>query len=385
MRKFSTRAIRAGIHRTSEREHSEAIFPTSSFVFDSAQHAADVFSGKQAGNLYSRFTNPTVQTFEERLASLEGAQKCVATASGMAAILTTCMSLLNAGDHVVVSRNVFGSIVVLFEQHLARFGLEVDFVDLIDMTSWESAIKPNTKMLFLESPSNPLAQIGDIAALADLAHRHNSLLVVDNVFCTPALQTPLALGADVVVHSATKYLDGQGRGIGGAVLGANDLMDKVFSFVRTAGPSMSPFNAWIFSKGLETLNLRMKAHSDNALALATWLAAQDLVQVVNYPGLASHPQHKLALKQQSGFGGILSFEVKGGRQVAWQLMDHAKLASITANVGDTKTILTHPASTTHGRLSDEQRQQAGISDGLIRVSVGLEDIEDIQQDFAQSL
>lgn len=382
--KFSTRAIRAGTHRTNEREHSEAIFPTSSFVFDSAQHAADVFSGEQKGNLYSRFTNPTVQAFEERLASLEGAQRCVATASGMASILTTCMSLLNAGDHVVVSRNVFGSIVVLFEQHLSRFGLEVDFVDLIDITSWEAAIKPNTKMLFLESPSNPLTQIGDITALADLAHNHNSLLVVDNVFCTPALQTPLALGADVVVHSATKYLDGQGRGIGGAVLGSNELMDKVFSFMRTAGPSMSPFNAWIFSKGLETLKIRMQAHCDNALILATWLEKQDSVQVVNYPGLSSHPQHQLALKQQSGFGGILSFEIEGGKAAAWRLMDNAKLACITANVGDTKTILTHPASTTHSRLSLEQKQQAGISDGLVRVSVGLEDIDDIKQDFAQS-
>ncbi len=384
-REFSTRAIRAGINRTNEHEHSEAIFPTSSFVFDSAQHAADVFSGKTDGNLYSRFTNPTVKTFEQRLASLEGADRCVATASGMAAILTTCMSLLNAGEHIIVSRNVFGSIIVLFEQHLARFGLEVDFADLTDIKSWQSAIRPNTKMLFLESPSNPLAQIGDIRALADLAHNNDSLLVVDNVFCTPALQTPLALGADVVVHSATKYLDGQGRGVGGAVLGSFELMDKVFNFIRAAGPSMSPFNAWIFLKGLETLNLRMQAHCANALELANWLEQQHLVQAVYYPGLVSHPQHELARKQQSGFGGILSFEVKGGKQTAWKLMDNAKLASITANVGDTKTILTHPASTTHARLTLKQKQQAKISDGLIRVSVGLEDIEDIKRDFAQSL
>jgi len=381
---FATKAIRTGHNRTNEQEHSEAIFPTSSFVFESAKDAAQVFAGDKPGNLYSRFTNPTVKAFEERLATLEGAERCVATASGMAAVLTTCMGLLNAGDHIVVSRNVFGSIIILFEQHLARFGLEIDFVDLADMNSWQAAIKPNTKMLFLESPSNPLTQIGDIRTLADLAHANNSLLVVDNVFCTPALQQPLAMGADVVVHSATKYLDGQGRAIGGAVLGSNKLMEKVFGFVRTAGPSMGPFNAWIFLKGLETLSLRMQAHSANALELAAWLEQQTVVQQVNYPGLVSHPQHELARQQQNDFGGILSFEIDGGQEAAWKFIDSSRLASITANIGDTKTIVTHPASTTHGRLTPEQKQEAGILAGLVRVSVGLEDIEDIKQDFSRS-
>jgi len=383
--KFATKAIRTGHKPSSELEHAEPIFPTSSFVFNSAAEAAEVFAGEKAGNIYSRFTNPTVTAFEERLAALEGAERCVATASGMAAILTTCMSLLNSGEHIVVSRNVFGSIIILFEQHLARFGLEVDFVDLTDMNAWQNAIKPNTRMLFLESPSNPLTQIADLKALADLAHANDSLLVVDNVYCTPALQKPLSLGADIVVHSATKYLDGQGRAIGGAVLGSNKLMEKVFAFIRTAGPSMSPFNAWIFLKGLETLQLRMQAHSVNATALALWLDKQPNVTKVNYPGLTSHPEHELAKRQQTDFGGILSFTVKGGKTAAWNVMDQAQFLSITANIGDTKTILTHPATTTHGRLTDEQKHEANITDSLIRVSVGLEDIEDIKQDLTRGL
>jgi len=383
---FDTRAVRAGQHRTNEGEHSEPIFPTSSYVFASAAAAAARFSGETPGNIYSRFTNPTVHSFEERLATLEGGEKCVATASGMAAILSTCMALLKNGDHIVASRNIFGPTVLLFNNYLGRFGVETSYVSLTDYAAWEKAIKPNTKLLYLETPSNPLTEIADIARLAKLAHAKGCLLVVDNCFCTPALQRPLALGADIVIHSATKYLDGQGRCIGGAVVGNAELVGKeVYGFMRTAGPSLSPFNAWVFLKGLETLNLRMKAHSASAQALAEWLEKQPRVQRVYFPGLASHPQHLLAKQQQTGFGGIVSFELKGGKEAAWRLVDSTRLISITANLGDTKSTITHPATTTHGRLTPEQRADAGISDGLIRISVGLEDVEDLKRDLERGL
>ena len=382
---FDTLAVRAGIARTNEGEHSEAIFPTSSFVFDSAAHAAARFSGEEPGNIYSRFTNPTVRTFEERLAAMEGGERCVATSSGMAAILATCMGLLRAGDHIVSSRAVFGTTVVLFNNFMAKFGVETSFVDLTDLDAWEAAIQPNTRLLFLETPSNPVTQIVDVEKLAALAHSKDCLLVVDNCFCTPALQQPLKQGADIVIHSATKYLDGQGRAVGGAVVGREKEMNDVYAFLRSAGPTMSPFNAWIFLKGLETLSLRMQAHSANALVLAQWLEQQPNVCKVNYPGLASHPQHELAKRQQKAFGGVLSFEVKGGREAAWKVIDGTRICSITANLGDTKTTITHPASTTHGRLSDEQKQDAGITEGLIRISVGLESVADIQRDLASGL
>ncbi len=386
MKHFETLAVRAGQVRTQEGEQSEPIFPTSSFTFDSAAEAAARFSGDSPGNIYSRFTNPTVRTFEQRLAALEGGESCVATASGMAAILSACMALLQAGDHVVCSRSVFGTTIVLFNTYFTKFGVEVDYVDLDDLSAWEAAVKPNTRLFFLETPSNPLTQLVDIQALADVAHGHEVLLVVDNCFCTPALQQPLSLGADLVVHSATKYLDGQGRCIGGAVVGDSERVGKeVYGFLRTAGPTMSPFNAWVFLKGLETLSLRMRAHSENALALAQWLEAHPQVERVHYPGLASHPQHALAKRQQRGFGGLLSFELKGGKDDAWQVVDATRIVSITANLGDTKTTVTHPATTTHGRLTPEQRQAAGISDGLIRISVGLEHIDDLKADLARGL
>jgi len=383
---LETLAVRAGQVRTNEGEHAEAIFPTSSYVFDSAAHAAARFGGDEPGNIYSRFTNPTVRTFEQRLAALEGGESCVATASGMAAILSTCAALLQAGDHLVSSRSIFGTSTVLFNKYLSRFGIETSYVSLTDLSEWQQAIKPNTKLLFLETPSNPLTDVADIAALSKLAKKHNCLLVVDNCFCTPALQQPLKLGADIVIHSATKYLDGQGRCIGGAVVGDKKLVgEEVYGFLRTAGPSMSPFNAWVFLKGLETLALRMKAHCDNAQQLAEFLQAHPAVTKVHYPGLESHAQHKLAARQQTGFGGVLSFEVQGGKEAAWRLIDAIKLLSITANLGDTKSTITHPATTTHGRLSDEERQQAGISDDLVRISVGLENIEDIKKDLLRGL
>jgi len=381
---FDTRAVRAGQHRTNEGENSEPIFLTSSYVFKNAAEAAARFSGAEPGNIYSRFTNPTVRAFEERLAALEGGEKCVATASGMVAILSTCLALLKSGDHVVSSRNIFGASVLLFNNYLAKFGIETSYVSLTDYAAWEKAIRPNTKLLFLETPSNPLTEIADIARLAKIAHAKGCLLVVDNVFCTPVLQQPLKLGADIVIHSATKYLDGQGRCVGGAVIGNKELVgEKVYGFMRTCGPSLSPFNAWVFLKGLETLSLRVKAHSANALELAQWLEKQKRVKRVYYPGLASHPQHELAKKQQSGFGGIVSFEVDGGKDAAWKLIDSTRVISITANLGDTKSTITHPATTTHGRLTPEQRQDAGISDGLIRISVGLEDVEDMKKDLAR--
>ncbi len=383
---FDTRAVRAGQHRTNEGENSEPIFATSSYVFKSAAEAAARFSGAEPGNIYSRFTNPTVRAFEERLAALEGGEKCVATGSGMAAILSTCLALLKAGDHIVSSRNIFGPTVLLFNNYLGKFGVETSYVSLTDYGAWEKAIKPNTKLLFLETPSNPLTEIADIARLAKIAHAKGCLLVVDNCFCTPALQLPIRLGADVVIHSATKYLDGQGRCVGGAVVGNQELVgEKVYGFMRTCGPSLSPFNAWVFLKGLETLSLRVKAHCANALVLAQWLEKQKRVKRVYYPGLASHPQHELAKKQQSGFGGIVSFELDGGKDAAWKLIDHTRVISITANLGDTKSTITHAATTTHGRLTPEQRAEAGISDGLIRISVGLEEMEDLKRDLARGL
>ena len=379
---FNTRAVRAGQRRTAEGEHAEAIFPTSSYVFGSAAEAAARFAGDQPGNIYSRFTNPTVRTFEERLASLEGADSCVATASGMAAIMATCAGLLKTGDHIVSSRSIFGTTTVLFSTYLARFGMETTFVPLADTGAWEAAIRPATRLLFLETPSNPLTEVADIGALASLAKAHGCLLVVDNCFCTPALQQPLALGADIVIHSATKYLDGQGRCIGGAVAGDAELVGKeVYGFLRTAGPSMSPFNAWVFLKGLETLALRMRAHCESALVLAQWLEQQPAVQRVYHPGLASHPQHELATHQQTGYGGIVSFDLDGGRSAAWKFVNATRVFSITANLGDTKSTITHPATTTHGRLTPEQRQAAGISDGLLRLAIGLEDVADLQRDL----
>ena len=383
---FDTLAVRAGQVRTAEGEHSEPIFTTSSYVFASAAEAAARFSGDQPGNIYSRFTNPTVRTFEQRLAALEGAESCVATASGMSAILATCLGLLKSGDHIVSSRSIFGSTTLLFTNYLAKLGIETSFVDLADIADWQAAIRPETRLMFMETPSNPLTELADIGQLAELAHQNDILLAVDNCFCTPALQQPLKLGADIVIHSATKFLDGQGRCVGGAVLGSEDIVgEHVYGFLRTAGPTMSPFNAWVFLKGLETLNLRMKAHSANALALAQWLEQQTAVKRVFYPGLESHPQHQLAVKQQSGFGGLLSFELKGGKDAGWNLIDATRLISITANLGDTKSTITHPASTTHNRLTPEQREQAGIADGLIRVAVGLEDIEDLKTDLTRGM
>jgi O-succinylhomoserine sulfhydrylase len=380
-----TLAIRAGHTRTGEQEHAEAIFPTSSYVYASAAEAAARFSGEVAGNIYSRFTNPTVRTFEERLAAMEGAERCVGTASGMAAILSTFIALLKAGDHIVCSRSVFGTTVVLLNKFMAKFGVEVSFVELGDMAAWQQAIRPQTKMFFLEAPSNPLGGTADIRALADLAHGNDILLTVDNCFCTPALQQPFKMGADLVIHSATKYLDGQGRCLGGAVLGNNDLIEEVYGVLRTCGPSMSPFNAWVFLKGLETLNLRMQAHSRSALILAQWLASQDKIDTVHYNGLPSHPQHELAAQQQSGFSGVLAFEVKGGQEQAWQFIDATQFLSITANLGDAKSTITHPATTTHGRLTPEEKAAAGITPNLIRVSVGLENVDDLQADLARGL
>lgn len=383
---LATLGVRAGQQRTPENEHAEPIFPTSSYVFESAAQAAARFRGDEPGNIYSRFTNPTVRTFEQRLAQMEAGESCVATASGMAAILSTCMGLLQAGDHIVSSNAIFGSTVILFNKYLAPFGVDTSYVSLTDLDAWRAAIKPNTRLLFLESPSNPLTEVADIQALADLAHEHDCLLVVDNCLCTPALQQPLKLGADVVIHSATKYIDGQGRCIGGAVVGNKELVgEKVYGFLRTAGPTMSPFNAWVFLKGLETLKLRMQAHSQNALELARFLESHDKVARVYYPGLKSHPQHELAISQQAAFGGVLSFEVVGDQSGAWKVIDSTQMLSITANLGDAKTTITHPATTTHGRLSDEERAEAGISDGLIRLAVGLEDIEDIKHDITRGL
>jgi len=381
-----TQAIRAGHRRTQEGEHSVPIFTTSSYVFKNAEEAALRFTGKMPGNIYSRFTNPTVDAFQQRLALMEHGERCLAFASGMAAIMAVAMGLLKAGDHVVCSRGVFGNTVLLFQNYLGKFGITTDFVDLIDTAAWQAAIKPNTRFLFLETPSNPLTEIADIKELADIAHAQGCLLIVDNCFCTPILQKPLDLGADIVVHSATKYIDGQGRCVGGAVVASNDIIEQhIYPYLRTSGATLSPFNAWIFLSGLETLAIRMKAHCDNAFELARWLEQQNCVAKVHYPGLVSHQQHELAKRQQSQFGGIVSFELTGGKGAAWRLIDATEMISITANLGDSKTTITHPATTTHGRLSPEARQLAGIKDGLIRISVGLENIEDIKKDIAKGL
>lgn len=383
---FETLAIRAGHVRTGEGEHSEAMFLTSSFVFGSAEEAAARFAGTEPGNVYARFTNPTVRYFQDRLAALEGGESCVATATGMSAILAVMLGLLKAGDHVLCSRSVFGTTTLLLQNCIGKFGVEIGFVDLPDLAAWEAALQPNTRLLFAETPANPLTELVDIRALADIAHRNGSLLVIDNCFCTPALQRPLELGADIVVHSATKYLDGQGRALGGAVVGDKVLVGRdVYTVLRNGGVSMSPFNAWVFLKGLETLSLRMREHCRNAMQLAQWLEAHPAVAQVYYPGLASHPQHELAKQQQSGFGGIVSFVVKGGQEAAWKVVDSTRMLSITANLGDVKSTITHPATTTHGRLSPEQKAQAGIADGLLRVSVGLESVRDIQRDLVQGL
>ena len=380
---IETLAIRAGHERTHELEHSEALFLTSSFVFNSAEEAAERFSGKSPGNVFSRFSNPTVRMFEQRIAAMEGGERAVALASGMSAIVSTCIALLKAGDHVVCSRSVFGTTVVIFEKYLKKFGVECTFVDLPDLQQWEAAIQPNTRMLFLETPSNPLGEVADIRRLSELAKSRDILLVVDNCFCTPVLQRPLELGADIVIHSATKYLDGQGRCVGGVVVGPNQLMEEVYGFLRSGGPTMSPFNAWVFLKGLEVLGVRMRAHCENAQRIAEWLEAQPLVEKVFYGGLPSHPQHELAKQQQSGFGGIVSFRIKGGREEAWRFINGTRLISITANLGDVKTTITHPATTTHGRVSPEARAQAGITENLMRLSIGLESVTDLQEDLAR--
>ncbi|MBY0580029.1 MAG: O-succinylhomoserine sulfhydrylase [Burkholderiales bacterium] len=381
--KFETLAVRSGIHRSQFNEHSEALYLTSSFVFDSAEQAAARFKGEEPGNIYARFTNPTVTAFQERLAALEGAEACVATASGMSAILACAMGLLSSGDHIVSSRSIFGSTVQLFGNILARFGIETTFVSASDSSEWERACKPSTRLFFVETPSNPLVELSDISALAAVAGKAGAKLAVDNCFCTPAIQKPLELGADIVIHSATKYLDGQGRVLGGAVLGSAELMEGVRNFLRTAGPTMSAFNAWIFLKGMETLKVRMDAQSRAALEIAQWLESRGVR--VYYPGLPSHPQHELAMMQQKSGGAILSFEVEGGREAAWKIVNSTRMISITANLGDTKTTITHPATTTHGRISPEAREAAGIREGLLRIAVGLESVEDIKRDLSRGL
>jgi len=383
---FNTRAVRAGVQPTNEGEHTTPIFATSSFLFDSAEQAAARFSGEEPGNIYSRFSNPTTRVFDERLAALEEGKWGVAVSSGMAAVLSTCLATLQTGDHIIASRSLFGTITVLLDTYLTRLGIGVTFVTLSDLDDWQNAVRPNTKLLFLETPSNPLTELGDIAALADIAHTANALLVVDNCFCTPALQQPLNLGADLIVHSATKYLDGQGRSIGGAVIGRDaGLKEQLEKFVRTAGPTLSPFNAWLFIKGLETLSLRMQAQSANALRVATWLTERDSVAAVYYPGLSSHPQHALAKSQQRDFGAILSFELKGGQKAAWETINNTELLSITANLGDTRTTITHPFTTTHGRVNEAEKRKSGVTPGLVRLAVGLEDVGDIIDDLANAV
>lgn len=383
--RFDTLAVRAGQTRTAEGEHGEPIFTTSSYVFENAAQAAERFSGVSPGNVYSRYTNPTVRMFEARLAALEGAEQAVGTASGMAAILSLMMTLLQAGDHLICSASVFGTTVGLFNRYLRKFGVETTFVHLTDLDGWRAAVRPNTRLFFLETPSNPLCEVADLAALSALAHEAGAKLVVDNCFCTPALQRPLELGADLVVHSATKYLDGQGRCVGGVVAGPAEVMSEVVAFLRTAGPTLSPFNAWVFLKGLETLRLRMNAHSAHALALAQWLQQQPGIEQVHHCGLPSHPQNQLAIRQQRGFGGVFSFAVTGDRAAAWRFIDATKIFSLTANLGDTKSTIVHPATTTHGRLTPEERANVGIGDNLIRLAVGLEAVEDLQDDLARGL
>jgi O-succinylhomoserine sulfhydrylase len=383
--KFDTKAIREGYRTTQEQEHSEAIFLTSSFVFDSAEQAANRFSKEEPGNIYARFTNPTVDAFEKKLAALEGADACVATSSGMAAIFASIMALVESGDHIVASRNMFGTSIVLLNTIVSKFNVGISYVDLGDLSQWKNTVQDNTKLFLLETPSNPLGEVVDITALSKISQANNILLAVDNAILSPALQNPIKLGADVVIHSATKYIDGQGRCLAGAVLASEVIIEKVSAFTRATGPSLSAFNAWIVLKGLDTLSLRMKAHCDNALKLATWLQDQNQVKKVHYLGLESHPNHALASAQQSGFGGIVSFEVKGDREAAFKVINATEILSITANLGDTKTTITHPASTTHGRLTENEKQQANITEGLIRISVGLEDIGDVINDISKEL
>ena len=380
-----TNAIRGGYEHTHENEHSEALFLTSSYVFKSAEMAAQSFSDEIEGNVYSRYTNPTVRTFEQRIAMLEEAEQAVATSSGMAATLAVIMALLEAGDHIICSRDVFGSTRVMMDKYITKFGIEVSYVALTDLSAWQDAVKTNTKMLFCETPSNPLSEIADLEGLSHIAKKADALFVVDNCFCTPMLQKPLKWGVDIVVHSATKYIDGQGRALGGAVVGSAELMNQVQGFLRAAGPTMSPFNAWIFLKGLETLSLRMKAHSANASALALWLSNHPKVSKVFFAGLPDHPGHSLAKKQQSDFGAVVSFVVNGGQNAAWQVIDATQMLSLTANLGDAKTTIVHPATTTHGRLSAESLAEAGIEEGLIRIAVGLEDLDDIKNDLELGL
>ena len=382
---LETLAVRAGQERSQFGEHSEALYLTSSFVFDNAAQAAARFSGAEDGNVYARFTNPTVTVFQQRLAALEQAEACIATSSGMSAILATVMALMQAGEHIVASRSIFGATQQLFGTILPRFGIDTTFVEATDLAAYRAALRSSTRLIFIETPSNPLTEVLDIAALASIARDAGVLLAVDNCFCTPALQKPLLLGADLVIHSATKYLDGQGRVLGGAVCGNKALTDEVFKFLRTAGPTLSPFNAWVILKGLETLALRMQAQSAAALDLAQWLESQPGVARVHYPGLTSHPQHALAMRQQASGGAIVSFEVKGGREAAWRVVDNCRLLSITANLGDTKTTITHPASTTHGRITPEARAASGIGEGLLRIAVGLESPTDLRADLARGL
>jgi O-succinylhomoserine sulfhydrylase len=382
---FETRAVRAGIERSQFNEHGEALYLTSSFVFDNAAQAAARFANREPGYVYSRFSNPTVTAFQNRLAALEGAEMCVATSSGMSAILSCIMGLLRSGDHVVAPHSLFGATVQLFNNILARFGIETSYVDLTDVAAWRAAIRPNTRLLYLETPANPTTEVCDLAAVADVAHAAGALLVVDNCFCTPALQLPLRFGADIVIHSATKYLDGQGRILGGAVLGRAEHVKEVFAFLRTAGPSISPFNAWVCLKGLETLAIRMEAQSARALELARWLEAHPAVERVLYPELPSHPQHALAMRQQRSGGAIVSFDVRGGQEAAWRVIDSTRVFSITANLGDVKSTITHPATTTHGRISAQERRNAGIGDGLLRIAVGLESVDDLRADLDRGL
>lgn len=380
-----TLAVRAGQERSQFGEHAEALYLTSSFVFENAAQAARRFSGEEEGNVYARFSNPTVTMFEERLAAIEGAEDCVATASGMSAIMAAVLAHLKCGDHLVASNSLFGASVQLFSNIIARTGITTTFVSHTDPSAWEAAIRPETKLFFLETPSNPLTEIADISALTAIARPRGILVAVDNCFCTPVLQRPLELGADLVIHSATKYLDGQGRVLGGAVCGARKLTEDVFKYLRTAGPTLSAFNAWVLLKGLETLKIRVEAQSANAARLAGWLESHPKVTRVYYPGLPSHPQYALAQQQQKSGGAIVSFEVKGGRDEAWKVVDHCRLLSITANLGDTKTTITHPATTTHGRITSEARAAAGIRDGLLRIAVGLEAVEDLQADLDRGL
>jgi len=382
---FDTLAVRAGLLRSDFQEHSEALFLTSSFVYKNAAEAARKFANEEPGYLYSRFTNPTVTMFQDRLAALEGAEACVATATGMAAIASTVMGILKSGDHVISSRSVFGTVVPLFDQICKKFGVETTWVSASDVDEWRKAVRANTRLLFCETPSNPLAEICDIAALAEIAHKAGAIFAVDNCLLTPALQRPLEQGADLVIHSATKYLDGQGRVLAGAVCGSKRLIEPIYGFVRTAGPAISPFNAWICLKGMETLRIRMEAQSASALKLAQWLVSQPAVSKVHYAGLPSHPQFALAQRQAAAQGAVVSFEVNGGREAAWRVIDATKMISITANLGDTKTTITHPATTTHARISQTERDAAGISHGLVRVAVGLENIEDICADLKRGL